>query len=452
MYYGLIGFVWAVASAVGPLLGGVFTELVTWRWCFWINIPFQGICFVIMVFFLNIHTPKTPMKAGLAAMDWLGSLLVVGGIVMILLGLQFGGVTFPWKSAQVICLIVFGLFSLVLFGLNEWKLAKYPIIPLHIFKYRSNIAVLATTFCHGFVFIGGSYYLPLYFQAVLGHGPIISGVLLLANVVSVSLFSLSSGMFIRKTGVYLPPIWFGMTFMTIGYGLFILFGPTQNLGMIIGFQVISGIGTGPNFQAPLIALQTLVPPRDIAAAVATFQSSRNVATSMSVVIGSVVFQNALKSRYSSLVAAVGPQVATQLAGFNAAASAGLINTLPDSAKAGVRQIVTDSLRDMWIMYTAWGALGLFFSFFITKQILKKDHIVHKTGLAVEEEKRKDREDERRASKAAKDAKRSGSVVAAPGLDSTKEMEEGAITKETLDVDKDGKRISALSDVSGDEVV
>jgi hypothetical protein len=365
-----------------------------------------------------VHTPKTQLLAGLAAIDWSGSILIVGGIIMFLLGLQFGGATHPWDSPIVICLIVFGVTAIGLFAINEARIARYPIIPLHIFRHRSNIAVLATCFCHGFVFIGGSFYLPFFFQAVLGHGPIISGVLLLANVLPLSILSICSGMFIRKTGQYLPPIWFGMAMQAIGFGLFINLGANPSLGKIIGFQVIAGIGTGPNFQAPLIALQSLVPPRDIAAAVATFQLSRNIATSMSVVIGAVVFQNALSRRLPQL-AAVDPAAAARLGGFNAAASAGLIKTLPAQARAVARDIFTQSLRDMWIMYTAFAVLGLLLSMGITKQRLDHKHQVTKTGLETEELKRKEREDERRTRR---ESKRESKRVS--GLSGGTDLEKG----------------------------
>jgi MFS family permease len=133
---------WALASAVGPLLGGVFTEKVSWRWCFYINLPVTGACIVVLFFFLDIKTPTTPLMDGLKAIDWLGSLLIVGGTVMFLLGLEFGGISFPWDSATVICLIVFGIFLFALFGLCEWKYAKHPVMPLRIFNHITRVSSL----------------------------------------------------------------------------------------------------------------------------------------------------------------------------------------------------------------------------------------------------------------------------------------------------------------------
>lgn len=251
-YFGILGGVWAVASGVGPILGGLFTEKVSWRWCFYINLPLDGLAFVMLVLFLELETPKTPIVAGLKSIDWVGVLLIIGGVVMFLFGMESGGQTHPWGSAYTICLIVFGIFSIFLFFINEWKFAKYPIMPLRLFKERSNLAALGACFCHGFVFIGGSYYLPLYFQTVLEATPILSGVYLLPLVLSLSFGSAVVGIFIKKTGKYRPPIWFGMVFMTLGFGLLIDLEDHANWAKIIIFQIIAGIGVGPNFQVRIL--------------------------------------------------------------------------------------------------------------------------------------------------------------------------------------------------------
>lgn len=258
-YFGVIGGVWALASSLGPVVGGLFTQKVSWRWCFYINLPFGGFAFLIILFFLDIKTPKTPLRKGLKAVDWLGALTMVSGVIMFLLGLEFGGISHPWKSATVLCLIIFGVLVIGIFFLIEWRVAPYPLMPLDLFSKRSNLAALSTCFFHAFVFIPGNYFLPLYFQAVLGATPILSGVYLLPQAVALSFLSAFTGVFIKKTGQYLPMIWFGMVMMTIGFGLFIDFDVNSSWAKIIVYQIIAGIGVGPNFQAPLIALQSLVP-------------------------------------------------------------------------------------------------------------------------------------------------------------------------------------------------
>ncbi|KAH7336653.1 MFS multidrug transporter-like protein [Rhexocercosporidium sp. MPI-PUGE-AT-0058] len=384
-YYGIIGMVWAVASAVGPILGGVFTEKVSWRWCFYINRTVS----ILLFFFLHLHNPRTPVWEGLKAVDWAGSLTIVGGTLMLLLGLEFGGVTYPWGSTTVICLIVFGVVVGGLFVLNEWKFARYPVMPLRIFKHRSNIASLGVCFCHGAVFIAGSYYAPLYFQAVLGATPLLSGVYLIPFVMSLSVTSGLTGVFIKKTGKYLPPIWFGMMVMVLGYGLYINLPNGRNWTKIILYQLVAGIGVGPNFQSPLLALQTMIAPKDIATATATFGFTRNLSTAISVVIGGVVFQNEMQKRYSTLLAALGPETAGALSGGSAGASVGIVAKLPPAQREVARQAFHESLKVMWIMYVAFAALGLVITAFIGSHVLSREHQAVKTGLGEEERHRQE---------------------------------------------------------------
>jgi EmrB/QacA subfamily drug resistance transporter len=208
-YYSILGAVWALANSLGPIFGGVFTTKVSWRWCFYINLPLDGLAFVIILFFLDLKTPRTPILEGLAAIDWLGAFFIVAGTLIFLFGLELGGTSFPWNSAKVICLLVFGSLAVFLFVPVEMYLAKNPIIPMRIFKQRSSLASLGVCFFHAFTFIAGSYYLPLYFQAVLGVTPLRSGVYSLAMAISTSISSVTTGLFIRKTGAYIPPILLG---------------------------------------------------------------------------------------------------------------------------------------------------------------------------------------------------------------------------------------------------
>ncbi|KAL8693793.1 MAG: hypothetical protein Q9218_001441 [Villophora microphyllina] len=353
------------------------------------------------MFFLDLETPKTDLLAGLKAIDWLGSITIVGGTVMFLLGLEYGGVSHPWTSAIVLCLIIFGIFTIFLFFLNEWKLAVYPVMPLRLFKYRSNIAALAVCFCHGTTFISGAYFLPLYFQAVLGASPILSGVYTFPFVLSLSFVSAAVGVFIKKTGQYLPPIWFGMFFMTLGFGLYIDFPPNPSWSRIIVYQIIAGVGVGPNFQAPLIALQTLVKPRDIATATATFGFTRNIATSISVVIGGVIFQNGMSRRRSTLAAGLPPDVASFLGGGSAGAATDVVKSLPGAQRKVADQVYNESLRTLWIYYTAIAFVGLLASFLIGRQQLSKVHEVQKQGLAGQEEERKRELEEKKAKRESK---------------------------------------------------
>lgn len=128
--------------------------------CFWINLPISGSTFILLLLFLDVHNPRTRLREGLKAIDWFGTFSILGVVLMLLLGLDFGGATFPWSSPTVICLIVFGSLCLIIFVFSEKKLAKYPLMPLELFRNWSTNAAFAVCFCHGMVFIVSEYYLP----------------------------------------------------------------------------------------------------------------------------------------------------------------------------------------------------------------------------------------------------------------------------------------------------
>lgn len=181
MYLGYVGLTWAFASAIGPVLGGVFTEKVTWRLCFWINLPIGIVAILGLMIFLHLESPKVTVSEGLKRVDWLGKLriletvirllvtydciegtiLIVSGTVLFLLGLEFGGVMYPWDSSLVLCFLIFGLAFIGAFVYVEWKVAKLPIMPLRLFNHRTNACSYLVGFMHGMIFIAGCYFIPL---------------------------------------------------------------------------------------------------------------------------------------------------------------------------------------------------------------------------------------------------------------------------------------------------
>ena len=314
---------------------------------------------------------------------------MVAGSLLFLFGLTFGSQAYPWDSATVICLIVFGIISFALFSLNEWKLDRYAIIPMKIFNRGSIVACLVVCFCQGMVFVAGTYYLPFFFQTILGATPILSGVYLLPFAMALAVFTATTGHFIRKTGKPLIPVLFGFILMTVGFGLYVDLNRTSGWAKIVIYQIIAGCGVGPLFQSPLIAMQSFVKPSDNAAANSTFAWARMLATATSLVISQVIFQNAMGPHRSTLTVVLGPTIADQLTGDNAGANTRVIDALPDHLRGVAQDAFADSPRYVWIFCLVVSAIGLFAALWIGKKKLEEEHKETATGLEEEEKKRED---------------------------------------------------------------
>ncbi|EXJ59403.1 uncharacterized protein A1O5_12284 [Cladophialophora psammophila CBS 110553] len=384
LWLGLCEGIWALSGAVGPLLGGAFAQKVSWRWCFYCNLPIAGTAFMLLVPFLNVHNPRTPVLDGVKAIDWFGCVSILGVTVMLLLGLDLGGSVYPWGSAKVICLIVFGALMVLVFIYSEKKLAKYPVIPLSLFGTR-NIATMLVTFAHGMVFIAAEYYLPLYFQSVKEASPLRSGVLLVPLIVATAATGVLNGVIIHRTGQYRPSMWIGTILLTLGTGLFISMNAHTSTGTIIGFEIIEGIGSGLLFEPPLIAIQQGVHQDNVGTATSTQAFIRSLALSLGVILGGIVFQQSMDLRRSTLQQmGLPPSVVEELSGKNAGANVMVAHTLPPAQELAVKEAFAWSIRNMFIMFTCLGALGVLASCFVVKTKLSKEHRETITGLKKEE--------------------------------------------------------------------
>lgn len=301
---------------------------------------------------------------------------------MLLLGLNFGGVFFPWNSATVLCLITFGVVMIGVFIVTEKRWAQYPLIPFAIFRNRGTVAAFMVTFFHGMVFIAVSYYLPLYFQSVKQASPLRSGVLILPNVVPEACMGVVNGVIMLKTGHYREIIWVGLALLTLGTGLYVQFTPDTPIAVIVGMLIIGGVGSGCLFEAPLVAVQAMTSQDDTATATAAFGFTRNLATAMSLVLGGVVFQNGMKKRAGDLVrAGLSNDLVEAFSAGKAAANVDLIGGITDPMqRAAVEDAFAWSLHNMWIMYCVVAGVGFLASLFIQHNHLSTEHTETKTGL------------------------------------------------------------------------
>ncbi|CAJ2504796.1 Uu.00g121900.m01.CDS01 [Anthostomella pinea] len=249
--------VFMLATILGPLLGGVFTDEVTWRWCFWINLPIGGLALVMQFFFLRMprHVKPVPgsWKEILLHLDFPGFALVLTSLACYTLALQWGGLTKPWRSV-IATLVLFALLTIGFF-VCEWIQGRQAMIPLDLFKPRKlwSQTLFAWLYnCPSFQIL---FFLPIYFQSVKGTSAITSGVYQLPYVVFFALGSLTSGAVIGATRRVQPVELAGALIATLGAALVYQLDTDSSKAWYIGAQVPLGFGLGLGSQVPVTALQ-----------------------------------------------------------------------------------------------------------------------------------------------------------------------------------------------------
>ncbi|WP_329168263.1 MFS transporter [Streptomyces sp. NBC_01685] len=364
-YQGAIGAVFGVATVVGPLLGGLFTDHLTWRWAFYVNVPIA-----IVVVIAAARTIPSVRAAGRPVIDYLGIALVAAGASALILGTSWGGNEYAWGSPVIICLFVGGLAALALFCLVETR-AKEPMLPMRLFRNPVFAVCSILSFIVGFAMLGAMIYLPTYLQYVDRDSATLSGVRTLPLVIGLLAASIFSGNVVSKTGHYRVFPVVGSLVMAAGLYLLSRMGPGTGTWLESLYMLVLGIGIGLSMQVLTIAVQNTVDYSDLGTATSGVTFFRTLGSSFGTAVFGTIYANALRPNLTQGVeeaARAGGDPAT-LAGV--AENPKAVHALPAEQTAPLAQAYADTLHTVFLWTVPVALLGFVVSLFL-KQVKLRD--------------------------------------------------------------------------------
>lgn len=381
---GIGGLVFGVASAVGPLLGGAFTDGPGWRWCFYINLPCGAAVFVLLFIFLRIPTEMrqrkpTTLKEKATRLDPLGTFFFLPCIICLLLALQWGGVTYNWSNARIIVLLVLsGVLFVAFIFVQKWK-GENATVPGHIFLNRSIIAGAWFCFCNGGSMQAMFYFLPIWFQAIRGASAVESGIMNLPMVLGLVIASVSAGIITRRIGYFTPWMILSSIITPVGAGLISTFTPYTAHPAWIGYQALFGLGFGFGNQQPSVAAQTILARKDVPTGASLMMFCQTLGGAVFISVGNNIFDSRLARDLTRIPGInVGSVVKTGATDLRKMVSSSM---LPQVLVA-----YNDALRATFYLVTALTCLTVFGSAAMEWRSVKKGQQKQVSGAGKGEEK------------------------------------------------------------------
>ncbi len=359
-YQGLFGAVFGATSVLGPLLGGLFVDNLSWRWVFYINLPIGLVALVVIAAVLHI-----PVRRSKHTIDYLGTFLIACVATCLVLVASLGG-TWGWGSTRIVGLAVLGAVLLAVFLFVERR-AVEPVLPLGLFKIRTFTLCSVISFVIGFAMFGAMVYLPTFLQVVQGVSPTMSGVHMLPMVLGMLISSTASGQIVSRTGRWkvFPIAGTGVT----AIGLLLLHQLQRTSGtweMSIYFFVF-GTGLGLVMQVLVLVVQNAVSYADLGVATSGATFFRSIGASFGVAIFGTVFTNRLDGKLAT--AFTGLPVPPGTAAL-VEADPRAIGRLPADLRPRVLDAYASSITDVFLYAVPIVLVAFVIAWFLKEDVLR----------------------------------------------------------------------------------
>ena len=361
-YQGLFGAVFGATSVLGPLLGGLFTEHLSWRWVFYINLPVGVVALAVIATALHI-----PRKSTRHVIDYLGTFLIAAVATCLVLVASLGGTTWGWGSPQIIGLAVLGVVLIGAFVAVERRAAE-PVLPLKLFRVRTFTLAAVISFIVGFAMFGAMTYLPTFLQVVQGITPTMSGVHMLPMVFGMLISSTASGQIVSRTGRWkvFPIAGTGIT--ALGLLLLHRLDEGSSTAEMSAYFFVFGLGLGLVMQVLVLIVQNAVSYEDLGVATSGATFFRSIGASFGVAIFGTIFASRLGDKLTD--ALKGTTLPPGVTPDGLESDPRGISQLPSAVRPEALHAYASSITDVFLYAAPVALVGFVLAWFLKEDKLR----------------------------------------------------------------------------------